>query len=218
MKHLLPGLVAFLLVSLPEPALAAPPERTVAGNRLISKKEPALQIKLPRNVLHLGADRFVLNDLADCELHVFVEADRQKNVKVLYWIQFEGFLPTNSHRYSYSKDELVTFDGLPFRQIAGFGPANKPTQAGSDLEHMRQIVERAGYHLPAEYMHVRLVHLLDDTKRKELMFIYAEDLASTGKGKEQLMDGDQPRPEWAAIQRGLIERAMKRIELIQPRP
>ena len=62
-------------------------------------------------------------------------------------------------------------------------------------------------------MNVRLVHLLDEARRKELMFIYAEDLASTGYTSEQLMDGDKPRPEWEAIQKELVERAMKRIKL-----
>jgi len=30
----------------------------------------------------------VLYGMADCELHAFVEADSQKNVERLYWIQF----------------------------------------------------------------------------------------------------------------------------------
>ena len=34
--------------------------------------------------------------------------------------------------------------------------------------------------MPSGMMYVRLVHLLDDQKRKELMIIYGEDLAPTG--------------------------------------
>jgi hypothetical protein len=50
----------------------------------------------------------------------------------------------------------------------------------------RQMLARAGYELPAERMSVRLVHLLDETRRKELMIIYAEDLALSGYTAAQL--------------------------------
>jgi hypothetical protein len=211
MKHAVLGLGAMFFSSLVL-AQAAAPERVVEGNRLISRSDPSVTIRLPRNVKYLGADRWNLYDIADCELHVFVEADQTRNVKALYWVQFEGYLPSNTHAYDYSKDSPVTFAGRPFFQRARFGPdqAPKPT---SDGAHVRAIVERAGYKFPAHSMNVRLVHLLDETRRKELMFIYAEDLAPTGKTSEQLLDGKEPKPEWQAIEQALVERAMKRIRI-----
>jgi hypothetical protein len=212
MKHLSAGLGAMLFSSLLF-AQAPAPERMARGNQLISKSDPEVTINLPRKAKHLGADRWNLYDVADCELHVFVEADKNKNIKTLYWVQFEGYLPSNTHAYDYSDDEPVTFSGRPFFQRASFGPTNRPTKAGSDLEHVRAIVQRAGYRMPAEYMNVRLVHLLDETRRRELMFIYAEDLAPTGHTSEQLKDGDKTRPEWEAIRKELVARAMQRIRL-----
>jgi hypothetical protein len=211
-KHLAFGLCILLFSSLLA-AQAPAPERVVKGNRLISKSDPEVTIKLPRNVKRLGADRWNLYDIADCELHVFVEADATKLVKTLYWIQFEAYLPTNTHVYNYSKDEPVTFAGRTFFQRPRFGPNNSPAKPGSDLEHVRAIVERAGYRMPADTMNVRLVHLPDEARRKELMFIYIEDLAVTGYTSEQLMDGDKPRPEWEPIKKELVARAMKRIRL-----
>jgi hypothetical protein len=214
-KRLAFGLCILLFSSLLA-AQAPAPERLVKGNRLISKSDPEVTIKLPRNAKHLGADRWNLYDIADCELHVFVEADANKLVRTLYWIQFEGYLPTNTHIYDYSKDEPVTFAGRQFYQRPRFGPNTSPAKPGSDLEHVRAIVERAGYRMPAESMNVRLVHLLDEARRKELMFIYIEDLAPTGYTSEQLMDGDNTRPEWEPIKKELVARAMKRIELSPP--
>ena len=43
---------------------------------------------------YVGADRWVLYGIADCELHAFVEADQRKNVQSLYWVQFEDLTPT----------------------------------------------------------------------------------------------------------------------------
>jgi len=57
---------------------------------------------VPNSAQYVGADRWVLYGMADCELHAFVDADPQKNVQRLYWVQFEGYLPTRpelKHNY-----------------------------------------------------------------------------------------------------------------------
>src|SRR5207253_2835100 len=70
------------------------PERKAEGNVVTSHRDPSVRIELPKSVQYVGADRWVLYDIADCELHAFVNADRQKNVQRLYWVQFEAYLPT----------------------------------------------------------------------------------------------------------------------------
>ena len=62
-------------------------------------------------------------------------------------------------------------------------------------------------------MSVRLLHLVDESRRKELMIIYAEDLAPSGYTAAQMLEGKEPRPEWKAVEQGLVERAKKRIKL-----
>ena len=195
--------------------MAAPraPEREVKGNRLISKSDPAITIKVPRSAVYLGAERWELYDVADCELHLFVEAYPDKTVKAMYWIQFEAYLPTNEYTYDYSKDEPVTFGGRPFWKSSNFGPTNNTPRAGGDGERTRQMLARADYKLPAERMSVRLLHLVDESRRKELMIIYAEDLVPSGYSASQLLDGKEPGPEWKNIEHGLVERAKKRIKL-----
>ena len=63
------------------------------NNVLTSEHDPAIRIELPGSVQYVGADGWILLGIADCELHAFVEADKQKNVQHLYWVQFEGYLP-----------------------------------------------------------------------------------------------------------------------------
>ena len=197
MKRVAPGIYACLL-TLCSTTLAAPPERVVNGNSLISR-----------------AERWDLYDIADCELHLFVEADSHNVVQSLYWIQFEGYLPSNSHVYDYTKDESVIFAGMPFWQRARFGPSNETPRAGSDGERVRQMLDRAGYELPPHTMNVRLVHLLDEARRKELMFIYVEDLGARGFTSDDLMDGDAARPAWNDVKQGLVERARQRIHIVR---
>ena len=70
------------------------PERLGEGNTIISEHDPKMRIRLPVSVHYVGADRWVLYGIADCELHAFVKPDEQKNVQELYWAQFEGYIPT----------------------------------------------------------------------------------------------------------------------------
>jgi len=50
---------------------------------------------------------------------------------------------------------------------------------GSDVEHTVALIRTRGYHMPEGMMYVRLVHLLDEQQRKELMIIYGEDVAQS---------------------------------------
>jgi hypothetical protein len=187
--------------------------RLFATHRVISRANPALTIEVPTSATYLGAERWDLYGIADCELHLFVEADAAKQVQRLYWIQFEGYLPSNTHRYDYSSDLPVTFAGLLFHQRTHVGTTNHTPRAGSDGERVRQMLARAGYTLAPQVMNVRLVHLLDDEKRRELMFIYGENLALSGHTIATLKQGDAFLPAWKEVEQGLVERAMQKIKL-----
>jgi hypothetical protein len=70
-----------------------------------------------------------------------------------------------------------------------------------------------GYRLPAEAMSQRFVHLTDETKRKELMIIYAEDLALAGYTLADIGKGGKAADKWPEIQNALRERAVAGIKL-----
>ncbi len=188
------------------------PERTVQGTTITSKADPALKIKRPASAQYLGADRWDLYNVADAEIHVFVEADAQKKVHRLYWVQFEAYLPDNTHSYDYPFTEKLTHAGLDFDVRANFGPTSGPIRPGSDREHVMALLDKAGYKIGAESMNLRLVHLLDEARRKELMFIYAEDLAASGFTTEQLKT-PEGEAKWLEIRKGLIERALEQIDI-----
>jgi hypothetical protein len=76
------------------------PERKVEPSAVLSARDPNVRVRFPQSAQYVGADRWNLYDIADCELHAFVDSDAQKNVQRLYWVQFEGYLPRPmaSHR------------------------------------------------------------------------------------------------------------------------
>jgi hypothetical protein len=190
------------------------PERTVQANVITSERDPKVRIELPKSVQYVGADRWVLYGMADCELHAFVEADAEKNVKRLYWVQFEGYLPTRPElKHTYDSPRIAKLGGMDFYIDTWVRPDNAATRLGSDLEHIQALIRAHGYKLPAGMMSVRLVHLLDEQKRKELMIIYSEDVAPTGFTAAELLPGGTARDRWPAIEKSLVERAQSLLIL-----
>jgi hypothetical protein len=192
------------------------PERRVEGNTITSEHDPKLGIRLPESVRYVGADRWVLYGIADCELHAFVEADEQKNVQALYWVQFEGYIPARPDlHHTYDSPRHATIGGLDFYVDTWPRSNGEKTESGSDREHIDALIRTRGYKIPADMMYVRLVHLLDAEKRKELMIIYGEVLAPTGFTALDLRDGGKGHGQWPALEKGLIERAKTKIALGQ---
>lgn len=190
------------------------PERQVEGNTITSDHDPKLRIRLPESVHCVGGDRWVLYGIADCELHALVEADEQKNVRALYWVQFEGYIPARPDlHHKYDSPRHVTIGGLDFYVDTWLRSNGEKTESGSDREHIDALIGAKGYKIPADMMYVRLVHLLDAEKRKELMIIYGEDLASTGFTSADLREGGKAYGQWPALEKGLIDRAKTKIAL-----
>jgi hypothetical protein len=194
------------------------PERKVETNAITSAHDPAVRIVLPKSVQYVGADRWVLYAMADCELHAFVEADAQKNVQGLYWVQFEAYIPSRPDlHHTYDSPRHTDIGGMDFYVDTWVRPRGAPTESGSDREHIEALIRAKGYKMPEGMMYLRLVHLLDDAKRKELMIIYGEDLAATGLNAADLQEGGQAHERWPELEKGLIERAQQKIA-IGPRP
>ena len=195
-------------------AQARLPERKVEGNVITSERDPKVRIELPKSVQYVGADRWILYDMADCELHAFVEADAQKNVQRLYWVQFESYIPTRPElRHTYDSPRHAKIGGMDFYVDTWVRQNDAETRPGSDVEHIESLIRAKGYKMPAGMISVRLVHLLDEQKRKELMIIYSEDVAPTGLTAAELHEGGKAYDQWPAIEKNLVDRAEKTIAI-----
>lgn len=189
-----------------------PPERNVEDNVVTSERDPKVRIELPDDVKYVGGDRWILDETADCELHAFIEADRKQIVQRLYWIQFESYLESKPNlKYQYDSSRRATIGGLEFIVDAWARASDEKATPDSDLGHFQALIKERGFKLPTGMMFVRLVHLLDEQKRKELMIIYGENLSSTGLNAADLKKGGLAEDEWKSIQKGLLERAQSKI-------
>ena len=181
---------------------------------IVSEHDPRVRIELPRSVEYVGADRWLLYEIADCELHAFVEADSQENVQRLYWVQFEGYIPSKPDlKHTYDSPTHTTIGGLDFYVDTWVRAKDEKNRAGSDREHIEALLYAHGYRMPQGMMYARLVHLLDTQKRKELMIIYGEDLAATGLTAGDMREGGKAYDRWTLMARDLVERARTRIQI-----
>ena len=188
----------------------------VAGNLVVYPGKPALQVTVPSNAKHLGGDRFILKGLADCEMHIFVEADANRHVRRFYWVHLESYLPSRptDHMTYGDTDRRSEAWGTTIWTMTEPALTSRTPRPGSDTEHFRNIIRRAGYTMPPGMMAARLVRLLDDPKntgygRHELMMIYGEDLAPTGLTYEDVTTKGDPNARWAKLEKPLLTRAMK---------
>lgn len=217
------GLACGQSASLPTPANdAAKPQgpRQVTRQVLTSTTMPAVRLEFVKSFKYVGSQSFVLYDVANAEQHFFVDADKEGRVKRFYWIQFEGYLPTNTHAYRYKADKVIKLGGLDF--IADASARNvkaNPGRADSDGSRARAFLESKGYRIAGDdIMMQRLVHLVDEAKRNELMIIYMEDLSGLGLTAADLAPDGRAAARWEEISRGLLERAQKGMRVVRILP
>ena len=193
---------------------APPITRTVAGQVLTSKDIPAVQLEFDKAFKYAGGQSFVLYDVANAEQHFFVDADKDGRVKRLYWIQFEGYLPDNTHSYDYKSPKIVNIGGFDFfADISARSLNGNLGRPDSDGNRARAFLESKGFKTSTEVVSQRLVHLVDKAKRNELMIIYLEDLSGTGFTAADLNEGGSAQAEWSNLSQAVLARAQKFMKI-----
>jgi hypothetical protein len=176
---------------------------------------PALRLEFDKDFKYVGNQSFILYDVANAEQHFFVDANRQGRVKRFYWVQFEGYLPTNTHAYNYKVNKTVNIGGLDF--IADAHPINiktNPSRPDSDGARARAFLESKGYRMAGDdILMQRLVYMVDEAKRNELMIIYLEDLSAMNLVAADFAENGRAAARWNEISAALLERAVKGMKL-----
>jgi len=197
-----------------ETSIARQNVRSVKGQILSSTEMPAIHLKFDKAFKYVGSQSFILYDVARAEQHFFVDADKQGRIRRLYWVQFEGYLPSNTHSYNYRVNKTVNLAGLDF--IADAYARNIKGNLGrpdSDGNRARLYLEGKGYRMASDdFMSQRLVHLVDKEKRNELMIIYTEDLSEMGLTAADVTGG-RAAAKWDEISKGLLERSLSGMKV-----
>ncbi|MBN8487949.1 MAG: hypothetical protein J0M20_09540 [Burkholderiales bacterium] len=201
--------LALLLSSQVARGQAPAPVRFVDGSTVVSQQDPAARIQVASTASYVGAVRFVLFGVADCEIHLYVDADAAKRIRRLYWVQFEAYLPGRPDlRYApHPAFRPTELGGVPFYHRARFGRSADPIQPGSEAEHVLALLRAHGYVLPEETVNVTYKHFPDSSMRKELLMIVLEDMSLWGVTVAQLVQDGQVQPAWETVATRLLQQA-----------
>lgn len=198
--------------AIPYPA----PVRTVDSASVVSLEDPAVRVTFPEDATYIGAVRWPLYDVADAEIHAFVEADEHGLVERFYLVQFEQYLPDNDYAYDYTSNnpETVELSGRTVHVRPGVVAAeNANARPGSDTEQFRQLVRNAGFRLPSYMATVRFVELFEPTNRKELLILYGENMDGILTQMGSAMMSGREGVTFAELMPPLIARAMASVSL-----
>lgn len=192
--------------------------RIVSGNDLISDHDPAVILRFDPAFRHLGGQKFILYGVADTEQHFFVETTADDKLKSVYWVQYEAYLPDKPYTYDYDDSPLrVTLDDFEFytdTDVVEFDP-NRKRPRGTDGAMARQFLASRGYVFPDDFAYARLVYLTDESRQKELMIIYIDDLASRELSAAELDEGGANASSWPEVEQAHLDRIRNTLTVLR---
>ena len=185
--------------------------RYVKGQTLVSDEFPQISVSVNKSFQYLGKFDFTLRNIAGGTRFVFVDADKQKNVKRLFIAQFEGFLPGIKHTYNYNFDKAPFIGKHKFRQntFAYSNSASEREDPGNEGSLTAKFLREKGYKFEDEFMMSRFVTVPDAERRHELILFYIENVSTTGKTIVDFYSGDDETQIWRDISVGLTARSRK---------
>ncbi len=203
--------------------------RWVVGNRLISKKDPTIEIEVSDNFQYVGSFEFEIQALTDeyskeakgktiaaGDRFVFVDSDEKRAVKKMFIVQLEGFLDNNEFIYNYDLDNAPYIGDNKYRNNTWFYNSKKAALKNPNDEGAltRKFLIEKGYRIADEFMMSRFVGLASADRKKEIIIFYIEMLQDNTKLNLEEFQNNISEDEAARIEQSLIERSKKSFKIV----
>lgn len=190
---------------------SAQQQRRVKDRTLTSDVLPPIKIKFDKSFKYVGSQNFILYNSAQVEQFFFVNADKGR-IKGLFMVQFEGYLPDNTHTYDYKIENTVKLGELDFMYDTSVVnvPAFRKQYPDSDAGRAAAFLEGKGYQLEGEdIVYQRFIRLVDEARRNELLIIYYENLNDTGLTAADLSEKGRAAGQRDKVFQDVMNRALK---------
>jgi len=187
------------------------PDYTLRGNKLIRKDGTGYEVSVAPSLKFVGVKRFHIRQAADAEQHIFATADSSGRVERLVWVQFEQQLPGQNWQYDYPSPERIKLGDLEFISDwhAFLSYAGHPP--GVDHAKMDDLLAEHKFRFDGPVIAIRMVHLPDKERRRELMIIYVESLPKSEETKFGVFDEDAAK--WPKELAKLKANAMRDLQV-----
>ena len=213
-------LVCALALLAAAPATPPPPtavKRTVQDGILRSPRDPEITLKVADGFQYLGSFPFTIAGIAGGERHVWVDAGKDKRIRRMFILQFEGYFEGTGRRYNYTPRNVTTLgatdynsNGFMYRDLDLF-----KERPGTEAEKTRTFVEEKGYTLDPEQLLYRFYRSLPDDHRNEFLIFYIQPLADLGIALKDTSENQDTERE-KAIVAAARERALQAFTILTP--
>jgi hypothetical protein len=194
------------------------PTRDVEHNVLTSSDLPRIKLRIDPSLRFVGRLQFVLYDVAEADVFVFAEGGAGGALRRFEIVQFEGYLDNNAYAYDYHSPTTVQVGAHPFLHDYYFTDRDRqsePLRPDSDAARVWNLLREHGFTQPARYMRVRLVRLLGEERRRELLIIYGESLDDRPDVAGELPANAFFGEEHSQLAGELLGRALRAIEVLE---
>jgi len=155
---------------------ASQPSRTVKGQVLTSTSLPNIRLKFDKHFKFVGRQKFVLYGRSQAEQFFFVDADGGQ-IRRMYLIQFEGYLPNINASYDYPATKTIDIHGQTYITNTDTVPSVSAVlkqEPESDVARAVTFLTAKGLRFAESVTYQRFVRLVDDAKRNEFIIVYVE--------------------------------------------
>jgi hypothetical protein len=192
-------------------------QRRVKGRTLTSDALPPIKINFDKVFKYVGSQSFILYSSAQVEQYFFIAANKGR-IKRMFMVQFEGYLPDNTHTYNYNLDNTVKLGELDFMYDTSVVnvPAFRKQYPDSDAGRAAAFLEGKRYQLEGEdIVYQRFVRLVDEARRNELLIIYYENLSGTGLTAADLTEKGRASGQREKVFQEVMQRALKNFTVMK---
>lgn len=154
------------------------PTREVRGDTLVSHADPATTFVFSKPFGFAGNQTIDILKVAGADQYFFIDAAEDQSIRRFYWVQFEHYYPSNDHTYDFSSMNLKP---VPVGRLEFIGDVRvrnnyftMDKRPGSDSQAAVTFLREKGFKVDGTFATLRLFHLPDTTRRRELMIIYGE--------------------------------------------
>ena len=186
--------------------------RYVNGQVLISKLNPELEIRFQPDFKFVGSQSFILFENAEVTQFYFARIAPVNKIKALFTIQFENYVPGAKQVYNYRIKDSIDINGVSFLHSPVYNQPIRVLQGStrSDVWYRFSYLESIGYQLPNDVVGHRFIRLIDETKQKEILVIYNEDIKNTGTTPTEL---ENDKEKFKQVSDSLFKNALKAFEI-----
>ena len=166
---------------------ASQPSRTVKDRVLTSTSLPNIRLKFDKHFKFVGMQKFVLYGRSQAEQFFFVDADGRQ-IRRMYLIQFEGYLPNTNATYDYNVTKTIDIHGRTYITNTGTVPSVSAVlkqEPESDVARAVAFLTAKGLHFSESVTYQRFVRLVDDAKRNEFIIVYVEHAPEASSAASQ---------------------------------